>query len=89
MTAFLQLSLPIPCAVARQDAAPPRGGRGFGHQEHLTDKEHKGGWELCALCVLCGQKGMEGSSRGGKVFQPLEKFFPIVGKLLRAEGGAP
>ena len=26
MTALLQLPLPIPCAVARQDAAPPRMG---------------------------------------------------------------
>ena len=77
MTALLQLPLRTPCSGTRQAAASPRGGRGFGHKEH---KEHKGGWELCARCVICGQKGMEGASRGGKVFQPLEKKFPIIGK---------
>ena len=30
MTALLQLSLPIPCAVARQDVASPEGGRHLG-----------------------------------------------------------
>ena len=36
MTPFLQLSLPIPCAVARQDAAPPEAGRKFLHKRCLA-----------------------------------------------------
>ncbi len=36
MTALLQLPLPIPCAVARQDAAPPEAGRRFLHKRCLA-----------------------------------------------------
>ena len=36
MTAPLQLPLPIPCAVARQDAAPPEAGQRFLHGRCLA-----------------------------------------------------
>ena len=36
MSTPLQLSLPIPCAVARQDAAPPEAGRKFLHKRCLA-----------------------------------------------------
>ncbi len=61
------LSFLIPCAVARQDAAPPEAGRKLLH----------GRWGASGGAAS-SRAGGNGARRG--VFQRLEKKFPIIGK---------
>jgi hypothetical protein len=63
----VRLSLLDPCAVARQDAAPPEAGRNLLHKRRLAS----GG-------AASSRAGADGTRRG--VFQRLEKKFPIIGK---------
>ena len=71
MTALLQLSLPIPCAAARQDAAPPEVPASASAWSRTAARASGG--------AASSRAGAVGARRG--VFQRLEKKFPIIGKI--------
>ena len=60
MTALFQLPLPIPCAVARQDAAPPEVGQYLLHKRGLAS----GG-------AASSRAGVEGPRLEGAFQRPL------------------
>ena len=70
MTARLQLSLPIPCAVARQDAASPEAGR------HLGGAAFSRALEKGARLEVAPPRRNNGVSMGGEGREEIYCFLP-------------
>ena len=81
----LALPLRIPCAVARQDAAPPEAGRKLLHGRCLASggaaSSRAGGMGRGEEFSNDWKKSFQSLEKSGRVFQPLEKYFPIIGKM--------